>query len=1034
MTSPLSSRAGAVAFRRLPLIVAFLFLALVLARAAEPVRKDFNLGADDATRALKQFSAQSGEQLLYSPTDVAGVRTLAVQGSLTAREALEKMLEGSTLVVAQDKATGALAVRRNTAPDAKNVPSRPADAAAASAVKMREDGTVQLQEFEVTGSRIRSLVGSADINPVVTFGRADIERAGVTSIGEISRLIPQAYSQGSFDGIGFGGQQQGTGTTSDGSIASATSTARSTFNLRGLGGQNTLVMINGRRVARTGVIRGNDASDLAGIPVSSIERIEVLLGGASAIYGSDAVGGVINIILRRNYAGGELAMSYENTFSSDTAVRTATLTYGVTKDKLEIQLSATMQDRNAFAAVDRRFSASDNWVALGGTTGFASTALSFGAGGFATGAGIVQASSGNLPGRTTPFAVIPDNAGTAPLPASAYVTVAGNSLGVPAYTGDRAQYVNLIAPQENQSASMRANYRLTPQHDAYFEARYSATETNIEGMPVNFRNSITVPADYPGNPFGVPVRLNKTFWELPPIQGQKTAATSNTALAAGLRGNLPFADWRYEAGLDWNRAYLEDKDSYDPVLDTAVSAPLIAARSLVLFYDSRTQQPNELNVLRSMLRNGGRSERNTNESFTASADGSIWELPAGPIRLAMGGEYRAERARTTQAVPENPLINLSLVGNFKRNAQSAFAETRVPLFSEKSHRPLLHSLELSAAARYDSYSDVGGDISPGYGLIWRPVKWTIFRASRNHAFRAPGLQALYRPVTNSTLTITNLSTSPIDPLRGNTPLPLGVYASLIGGNLSLKPEKSISDNLGLVVESPFALLKGLSVSVDYQVLDYTDRLSGLGTQQIFDFFPNRITRGANLPGDPAGWAGLPTQIDTRTANIAKLEIQAMDYQVNFRRMTRWGAFDARVAMTDYIKYIATSVPGAAPSSTLNQFPTRLSWQTYWTKGPWGLGVSGFYQEKQYLNLTYTAPRWHSAIEWNAQIAYDFDRRNGAESLNDTRPKRWLFSGTKLSLNLNNVLDREPPHIQGLAGFAVTDPRMARYVITLRKAF
>lgn len=1019
--------------RALPALLVSLLLGFTwLTASAQETKRTFDIPAGKAETTLKAFADQARTQFFFSAEKVGGVRTNAVKGEMAPTEALEAMLAQTELVAVRDEKTGALTINRTAAPNAPRVALT--EAATQKSPDKVEDGKLVLDKYEVTGSRIRSLLGAADINPVVTFGRAEIERAGVTSVGELSRLIPQAYSQGSYEGIGFGGQQLGTSTTGDGSLASVTATGRSTFNLRGLGGQNTLVMINGRRVARTGVIRGNDASDLAGIPVSAIERVEVLLGGASAIYGSDAVGGVINIILRRNYSGGELALSYENTFSSDTAARTATLTYGITKGKLELQLSATTQDRNAFAAVDRRFSATDDWSTLGGTTSFASTANSFGAGGFATGAGIVQAQTGNLPGTTSPFAVIPDNAGTAPLPASAYVSVVGNSLGVPAYTGDRAKYVNLISPQENHSASMRANYRLTSRHDVYLEARYSATETHIEGMPVNFRNSIIVPADYPGNPFGVPVRLNKTFWELGPIQGQKTALTSNTAFAAGFRGNLPFADWRYDAGFDWNRGYLEDKDALDPVLDTNVSAPLIAARSLVLFYDSRTQSPNDLNVLRSMLRNGGRSERNTNESYSTSADGSVWELPAGPIRLAVGGEYRIERARTTQAVPENPLINLSLVGNFRRVAESAFAEARVPIVSEKQHLPLLHSLELSAAARYDTYSDIGGDTSPGYGLIWRPVKWALVRASRNHAFRAPGLQALYRPVTNSTLTITNLSTSPLDPQRGSTPLPLGVYTSTIGGNLGLKPEQSISDNVGIVLESPFGLLKGLSFSVDYQLLDYTDRLQGLSTQQIFDFFPERITRGANLPGDLPGWAGVPTLIDTRTANIAKLEIQAVDYQLSYRRTTPWGTFDARVALTDYLKYLATSVPGATPVSTLYQYPTRLSWQTYWTKGPYGFGVSGFYQEKQYLNITYTTTRFLRAVEWNAQLAYDFDRRNTAAGRNDTRLKRWLFAGTKLSLTVNNVFDREPPHIQGNAGFAVTDPRMARYVLTLRKSF
>ncbi|MBI2250669.1 MAG: TonB-dependent receptor, partial [Brevundimonas diminuta] len=414
-------------------------------------------------------------ETLFAAEAVRGVRTAAVKGEFTPKEALDRMLDGTGLMVVQDEKTGALAVKRDSGPNAERVVRM--EAATPKDQGKIEEGKLVLDKYEVTGSRIRSLLGSADINPVVTFGRAEIERAGVTSVGELSRLIPQAYSQGSYEGIGFGGQQQGTSTTGDGSLASATDTARSTFNLRGLGGQNTLVMINGRRVARTGVIRGNDASDLTGIPVSAIERVEVLLGGASAIYGSDAVGGVINIILRRNYSGGELALSYENTFSSDTAVRTATLTYGITKGKLELQLSATAQDRNAFAAVDRRFSATDDWSTRGGTTSFSSTANSFVAGGIVTGAGIVQAQSGNLPGTTSPFAIIPDNAGTAPLPASAYVSVVSNSPGgVPAYTGDRAKYVNLISPQQNYSASMRANYRLSPLHDIYFEARHSATE------------------------------------------------------------------------------------------------------------------------------------------------------------------------------------------------------------------------------------------------------------------------------------------------------------------------------------------------------------------------------------------------------------------------------------------------------------------------------------------------------------------------------------------------------------------------------
>jgi len=228
-----------------------------------------------------------------------------------------------------------------------------------------EDSKLVLDKVEVTGSRIRGLLGEADFSPVTSFSRQDIERVGITSIGELSRLIPQAYSTGSYDGIGFGGQSQGQSTTSDGSGATSVNTSRSTINLRGLGTGNTLVLVDGRRLPTTGVIRGNNAGDLSGIPVSSIERIDVLTDGASAIYGSDAVGGVINVILRKHYAGTEVNLTYENTFNSDTAVRTATLTHSINQGKLSLVLSASWQDRHAFAAVDRRFSATDDWTTLG---------------------------------------------------------------------------------------------------------------------------------------------------------------------------------------------------------------------------------------------------------------------------------------------------------------------------------------------------------------------------------------------------------------------------------------------------------------------------------------------------------------------------------------------------------------------------------------------------------------------------------------------------------------------------------------------
>jgi iron complex outermembrane receptor protein len=495
----------------------------------------------------------------------------------------------------------------------------------------KKEGAVSIDAVEVTGSRIRGLLGEADFSPVISFSRQEIEQTGLTNMGEISRLIPQAFSQGSYDGIGFGGQAQGQSTVSDGSTASVL-TQRTNVNLRGLGAASTLILVNGRRVARSGNIRGSDGYDLTGIPVASIERVEILTDGASAIYGSDALAGVINIILRRNYSGTEAALSYENTFDSDTAVSNLALTHGITRGPLSLTITATYQKRNAFAAVDRPYAATDDWRTLGGTATFSS----YGAGGFATGAGVVQAVTGNLPGLSSPsqYAVIPTGAtGSATLPASAYTPTT-----VSAETGDRAKYVNLISPQFTRTIGFRGTYDLRPNVQLYLNGGYNETRTHIEGMPVNYRNSIVVPANYPGNPFGVQVRLNKTFWELPQnLQGEKFTTNSNLNFNAGVAGKY-WADWRYDLSLNWNRSGLRNENAFDPVLNTAVSDPLIAAQRLVLFYDSRTSQPNDLNTLRSMLRPGNASDRTDVAVWSATTDGALpwFELPAGPIRIAAG--------------------------------------------------------------------------------------------------------------------------------------------------------------------------------------------------------------------------------------------------------------------------------------------------------------------------------------------------------------------------------------------------------------
>lgn len=1018
-------------------------------------RIEFNIPEQSLADALAAWSKQSGLQILRRDTDGADLTASSVNGRLSPAEALTKLLAATGLTFefvndrtvrvapAQsavstisyshgDQENKSMTVAQNTEPEnsgeARNKGEQSEPRKGGAADKSESANDAPLEDVEVTGSRIRTLLGEQNFTPMITITRADIERAGVTSIGEISRLIPQAYSQGAYDGIGFGGQGGGLFNSIDGSTGQAASVSRSTFNLRGLGAENTLVLVNGRRMARSGTLRGNEANDLAGIPISSIERIEVLTDGASAIYGSDAVGGVINIIQRKNYNGTEVSASYENTFDTDTAVSTIGAAHSFVAGKLSASLSGSYQHRNAFAARDRYFTATTDWTKLGGTN----TLVPVYFGGIALGAGIVESASGdNLPGGTSPFALIPTGATGAPLPASDYVSISSDDLA--SYTGDPAEYINLISPQTNRGASLRLNYELGERTSLFLDSRYSDTLTEIEGLPVNYRNSIFIPGGDPRNPFGEDVYLYKTFWELPRLQGQKDAKTSSTAVATGIQGMVG-SDWRYEAGVDWSRSILRDTNAWDPLLREPNATGEFASDALVLLYDSRAAAPNSEDALLSFLAPGNKLERNVSLGFSTTADGPLFNLPAGALRMAIGAEHRRDSAETSQSLPENPRINQSLLGDFDRDIDSAYAEVLAPIISAAQDIPLVNRLNLTAAVRYDRYSDVGSEYSPRYGLTYRPISWLMLRGTRNYAFRAPTLNSLYRPTTIGNLRFSFLDPAdqPIDHARNDEVVNFDI-TQLKGGNLALKPETSVSNNIGIVLELPFKMFEGLSLSADLVEIDYTNRIiEALDAQYFLDFLPERVTRGDGLPGDPPGLPGRITRLDVRAFNIGQVKIRSVDYQIRYTRTTSIGTFDFRGAATSYDTYYSKDTPLSPVFSTSYNYPDRYTWQAYWNRGPMGLGLSGFYQAHQFTNATRTAQRWGSALEWNGQFAYDFNAAGFSAARGSMFAR--LLADTKLVLTINNLFDREPPHLQGTAGFAVSDPRMRRYSLALVKTF
>jgi iron complex outermembrane receptor protein len=262
-----------------------LALSLAAAGGAMAQERAYNIPAETLSQALRDYGRASGRQIIFTEDLVRGRQAPALKGSYPSDAALARLLDGSGLS-AQTSPSGAIMIVRDSGPQSDRAQSEPARPTA-------------LEEVVVTGSRIR---GVAPSSPVITLTQDQIRDAGQTNAGEVFRSIPQNFNGGQNPGVALG--------ASGGNIANQNITGGSTINLRGLGPDATLTLLNGRRLAYDGYAQ---AIDVSNIPLAAISSIQVVTDGASAIYGSDAVAGVANIILKRDFEGVTTSARYGKT-------------------------------------------------------------------------------------------------------------------------------------------------------------------------------------------------------------------------------------------------------------------------------------------------------------------------------------------------------------------------------------------------------------------------------------------------------------------------------------------------------------------------------------------------------------------------------------------------------------------------------------------------------------------------------------------------------------------------------------------------
>ena len=1018
------------------LVRAVLLGALLTASAfaADTTKKTYDIPAGDAAVALKQFSATSGRETLFAADAVRGVKTAAVKGELTAQEAIDALLSGSGLVATVDS-SGAIAVRRETPVESKNGSSRPAEAAANTKV---ESGVVEMKEYEVLGTRIRQ-TEAAGPSPVSSYDAEYIRSSGAFTLADFLRTIPQTYN-----GVGagrnsapddlnmMGGQRtenQIAQTPPPGAspfldINSPVQTGVSGVSLRGLGSGSTLVLVDGRRVAQAGDRNRNSASgqgfvDLNTIPLGLIDRVEIITDGASAIYGADAVAGVVNIVLKKSWVGTELSGSVKLTEHGGARERQSTLTTGFAglQGRLNGTVAVNYYERDPLLASQRTFSANPDYrtVLLGISTttglpvygsdqriqwGYPASVQSSASAGFVS-----------IPGVRVLLA--PEGSATTPAISSFERRTANSSTQNPALTtiiaqGQRvtnpAPWTQLVSGAQRYGFTGNANYRFFPKLEAYGSYSYTDSRSLAKGLPgfTDFIASVSAA----NNIFGE----NIQFGMMLPEWGQvsQRTKTQTHSLTVGLRGQFG-ETWRWDSGYRWqDQKYHSVQRQFNPTAFQALANNADPAQRFNPFIDYRApgavSQAALLERAAVLPTVDGRSGL---DSFDLSANGDLFSIWGGPIRMAVGGSYeKDDNTNTAVTFGGFPALPTTTTYVDNRTTRAAFGELSVPLFGKSNQMPLLRRLEVNVAGRYESISDAGSNRVPKYGVTWQPFRALLVRGSYSEGYRAPSLTEDRRNTTSSTITIT-------DPLRGNER-----YAvSFIGRpNPNLRPETSTNKFYGFVFEPPF--VPGLSLSANYYQTEQRDAVITISTTTALNnpaLFPNQVVRNPASPADLAlGYPGQVTTLYSQLVNFGLIRNESLDvgadYRLPWEKIGRW-RLSVNAAKT--LKQTRQLVVGGPAINDVGDTYASPRWNIssglYWSHGNWSASSSFSYMSGYKSNLagavtsTFGVPAMHLI---DVRATYEF--RDGIW--------RRYGRGVRVGFGIANLEDTEPPFANNLYGF------------------
>ncbi|WP_328595418.1 TonB-dependent receptor [Rugamonas rivuli] len=874
-----------------------------------------------------------------------------------------------------------------------------------------------MQRVEITGSSIKRLAKEGAL-PVQVIGFDTIEKSGITSTEQLIR---------SLSANGTGADNMTSGNNVFGADADRVSGGASYASLRGLGPNSTLVLLNGRRIATFGA--SAKAVDLNAIPLGAIQRVEILKDGASAIYGTDAIGGVINFILRTDYHGFEASLNDNFTQHGGGATRRLSLLGGIgslEKEGYNVMGSVTYDNNEKLSSHDRAF-ANGFQPARGlspDTTGTPYATQLSGAG-TALGAGFkvpgdsttyLQANALSLQGKCDS---IP---GMSQYQTALWkdVTAATRSTYSCAYDYG-ADYI-IAFPVERLNAVSRGTLKLNADHKLFVEALYGHTKATAQLTPVQIQTSLAAGNAYPvgGAYYQDLSALIPSFDKTKPIiykwranpWGYRTQenVTDNARLLIGAEGVL-FGKWDYRTGLSHGesttKTALLDGYGYTSKIYSALGGgkinPWLSA--------GQTQTQEAMDLIESTKFRGAFQHGKTSlTQLDGNLSGEVWQLPSGPLSMAVGFDLRREGYDFGQDVDATQILlspGNAALNNASRNIKAVYTELIVPITKE---------LETQLALRRDHYSVFGSTTNPKISFRYQPNNVLLFRGSANKGFLAPSFTQLYsgrlsQELPNGTIDPIFCPQHPGDPaFCAIARLP---YFS--GGNPGLKPETSKQGSLGMVIEP----VRGYSASIDYWAINSQNRILNRTPQIVL---ANAALLSQNIVRNPDNTIAY---VDAGWINAAGTKTRGADLSLRGEGKIdsyKW-AVNLDGTYTQSFKF--AEIEGQPYKEYVGNFYTRdlyLRWKhnasISLSRGDWsGMLIQNYSSgyKDQLPNAGKSAPPAGFNPDVKAYTKYDLSATYTG------------FKNVTITLGIQNLLDTDPPftahNVDEVVG-AGWDPRVA----------